>query len=326
MIKLKVGEIVYRLGVDLGGTNIVVGIVDSNYQIISKISTKTNAGRSAEEIADSIAYITNKLIDEEKLNLSDFSSFGIGSPGAIDSMNGVVLSAGNLGFKNVPLKQLLKERMGVDFYIENDADVAAFGEYIAGAGKSVKSFILITLGTGVGSGIIIDGKIFKGSNFSGGELGHIIMDMNGEKCVCGTKGCFETYASASALVKQTKAEMLNNKNSLMWEIAEDVNKVNGITAFKAAKMGDPTATLVVDKYTEYIALGIINIIRSFGPEMVCMGGGISNEKDNLLLPVKEHILKYNNEHSFLNKTKISIAELKNDAGIIGAAFLDTLAN
>ena len=314
----------YRLGVDLGGTNIVAGIVDENYKIISKSSVKTNAGRSADEIVDSIAHITKKVIDEAGIAILDVKSFGIGSPGDVNTQKGIVYSAGNLGFINVDLQRMLYERLGVNFFIANDANAAAYGEYIAGAGKGSENFVAITLGTGVGSGIIINRKIYTGSNFAGGELGHTVIDMNGEECVCGSRGCFEMYASATALVKQTKIAMKNDKNSIMWEIAEELESVNGITAFSAASQGDKSAQLVINKYTEYIAIGLINIIRSFQPEIICIGGGISKEKDNLIKPVLEHIKKYDKFQTMLKHTKICVARLQNDAGVIGAAFLDNI--
>ena len=197
----------YRLGVDLGGTNIVAGVTDENYNIIGIGKVKTNAPRPAEAIADDMAKAVFEAVKNAGLEMSDISSMGIGTPGAVDPKAGVVTYANNLGFYNVPLCQMMKERTGIDFYIENDANAAAYGEYIAGAGKGTKNFVAITLGTGVGGGVVIDGKLYSGSNYAGGELGHTVINFDGEMCSCGRRGCFEAYASATALIRQTKAKM-----------------------------------------------------------------------------------------------------------------------
>lgn len=218
----------YKLGIDLGGTNIVAGVVDENYNIIATGKVKTNLPRTAEEIIDDMVKAANIAIESAGLKLDDIESMGVGSPGAIDPVHGVVCYANNLGFNNVPMAKMLKERMGVDFYIENDANAAAFGEYIAGAGRGTNNFIAITLGTGVGGGVIIDGKIYSGSNYAGAELGHTVIEMTGEMCSCGRQGCWEAYASATALIRQTKQAMIKYPKSVMWELCGgDINKVDG---------------------------------------------------------------------------------------------------
>ena len=184
----------YKLGIDLGGTNIVAGVVDDNYNIVATSKVKTNLPRPAEEVIDDMVKAANIAIESAGLKVSDIDSMGVGSPGAIDPVHGVVCYANNLGFNNVPMAKMLKERMGVDFYIENDANAAAYGEYIAGAGRGTNDFIAITLGTGVGGGVIIDGKIYSGSNYAGAELGHTVIAMGGEMCSCGRQGCWEAYA------------------------------------------------------------------------------------------------------------------------------------
>ena len=216
---------------------------------------------------------------------------------------------------------MLKERTGLDFYIENDANAAAYGEFLAGAGKGTDQFVAITLGTGVGGGIIIDGKIFSGSDYAGGELGHTVIRMDGEPCTCGRHGCYEAYASATALIRQTKKAMKEDLNSLMWQICGgNIDNVNGLTAFDAWRKGDETATRVVNTYFKYISVGLANIINVFRPELVCIGGGISGEKENLTRPVNELVKPqvYGGE----TRDIVVVAELGNDAGIIGAAFLD----
>lgn len=312
----------YKLGIDLGGTNIVAGVVDENYNIIATGELKTNAPRPAVEIIDDMVKAVNMAVENAGLKLSDIDSMGVGTPGAIDSENGIVCYANNLDFYNVPMAKMLKERTGVDFYIENDANAAAYGEFVAGAGKGTNNFIAITLGTGVGGGIIINKKIYSGSNSAGGELGHTVISIGGEMCTCGRQGCWEAYASATALIRQTKQAMIRYPKSVMWELCDnDINKVNGKTAFDAMRKGDEAGKMVVDKYIEYIAVGVSNNIIIFQPEVLCIGGGISKEGDTLINPIKAYFEGENYARNIDKKTEIKVAALGNDAGIIGAAYL-----
>ena len=314
----------YKLGIDLGGTNIVAGIVDENYNIIFTAKLKTNCPRPAEEITDDMVKTANMAIENAGLKIEDIEAFGVGSPGAVDPKTGTVVFANNLNFNNVPLAAMLKERMGVDFYIENDANAAAYGEYIAGAGKGTKNFIAVTLGTGVGGGIIIDGKIYGGMNNAGGELGHTVINMHGRMCTCGRQGCWEVYASATALIRQTKQAMLKYPKSKMWEICNgDIEKVDGKTSFDAMRAGDDVARRVVDTYIMYIGVGISNNINIFQPEIICIGGGVAMEGDTLIRPVVEFVDGENYARN-VQRVKIRTAELGNNAGIIGAAFLCNL--
>ncbi len=315
----------YRLGIDLGGTNIVAGVVDENCKIISVSKTKTNSSRPNDAIVDDMAKVALEAIEKSNLTVGDIYSMGVGSPGAIDPLNGVVCVSNNLGFYDVPLAEMLKNRLGVDFYIENDANAATYGEYIAGAGKGTNNFIAITLGTGVGSGIIINGKIYSGFNYAGAELGHHTIMINGEKCNCGRFGCWESYASATALIRQTKQAMKRYPQSLMWKLCgNSIDNVNGRTSFDAMRAGDSAAKAVVDNYLEYVGVGIANIINIFQPEVLCIGGGISNEGDAILNPINEYVMGENFARNVAIKAEIKVAALKNDAGIIGAAFLDKL--
>lgn len=312
----------YRIGIDLGGTNIVAGVVNDEYKIIGKGKIKTNMPRPAEEIADDMAKAVLIAIEDAGLTLDDIEVLGIGSPGAINPIDGIVTYANNLNFHNLPITAMMKERIGKDFYVENDANAAAYGEYIAGAGAGTKNFIAITLGTGVGGGIIIDGKIYSGSNFAGGELGHTVINMNGEKCTCGRSGCWEAYASATALINQTAQAMRRYPDSLMWQLCDgDINNVSGITAFNAMRGNDPVGRMVVERYCEYVAVGIANMINIFQPDVICIGGGISNEGDTLINPIKEYVEGDNYARSVTDKAVIKTAALGNDAGIIGAAYL-----
>lgn len=316
----------YRLGIDLGGTNIAVAVVDENYNIVGRAKVKTDAHRPAEEICDSIAEASRQAVKEAGLKIEDIASAGIGTPGSVIPSEGIVTYANNFtGFNNLPLCAMLKDRLGIDIYIENDANAAAYGEYLAGAGVGTNDFVAVTLGTGVGGGVIIGGKMLLGSNFAGGELGHTVLHMDGEPCTCGRRGCFEAYASATALIKQTERAMAENKDSLMWELTEKSGgKVNGRTAFDAMRKGDKAATEVVNNYCRYVAEGVCNIMNIFQPDLLCIGGGISNEKENLTNPVNELVRRDIYTRHTETKDRICAAKLGNDAGIIGAAFLDKL--
>ena len=315
----------YKLGIDLGGTNIVAGVVDDNFKILATAKRKTDCPRPADAILDDMAAVALEAIKSAGLKVEDIDAAGVGTPGAINPVDGIVCYANNLAFFDVPMAQMLKDRTGIDFYIENDANAAAYGEFVAGAGKGAKDFIMITLGTGVGGGIIVDGKIYSGANYAGGELGHTVISMDGEMCSCGRQGCWEAYASATALIRQTKQAMIKYPDTVMWELCgKDINAVNGLTAFDAMRKGDKAGKIVVDKYIEYIAVGIANNINIFQPEIICIGGGISKEGDNLIEPIKKYVEGDNYARSMKKKAEIKVAELGNDAGIIGAAFICNL--
>ena len=312
----------YKLGIDLGGTNIVAAVVDDSKKILAAAKVKTNLPRPAEEIVDDMVNAAKTACESAGITIDDVESIGVGSPGAIDPVNGVVCYANNLGFYNVPMKKMFEERTGKPFYIENDANAAAYGEYIAGAGKGTNDFIAITLGTGVGGGVIIGGKIFAGSNYAGAELGHAVICIDGEMCTCGRQGCWEAYASATALIRQTKQAMIKYPDSKMWELCGGkLENASGITAFNAMREGDEAGKRVVDRYIEYVAIGVANSINIFQPDMLCIGGGISKEGDTLIEPIKAYVKGENYARNIEKKTEIKAAALGNDAGIIGAAFL-----
>ena len=315
----------YKLGIDLGGTNIVAGVGDENFKIIGIGKRKTNVSGGATAIADDMAAAAFDAIKEANLTLDDIEDMGIGAPGTVDSETGDIPFSNNLYFYDVPLGKMMEERVGKKFYIENDANAAAYGEYIAGAGKGSNHFVAITLGTGVGSGIIIDGKILSGSNHAGGEMGHTVIVMNGEKCTCGRHGCWEAYASATALINQTKQAMIRYPESLMWDLCDrDLDNVNGKTAFDAAEKGDEAAKKVVERYIEYIAVGIANVVNVFQPDMVCIGGGVSKQGEVLTKPIKQFVNGENFARNITKDVVVKTATLGNDAGIIGAAYLCNL--
>lgn len=312
----------YRVGVDLGGTNIAVGVIDEAYNIIGRGKLKTNVPRPAEEIMADIVKAVKMAVADAGIELDEVESIGIGTPGNVNKKNGTIEYANNLYFNQVPAVEMIKAFIDANVYLENDANCAALGEAIAGVGKGKKLFIAVTLGTGVGGGIINEGKVMSGCNEAGGELGHMVIEMNGIPCNCGRTGCWEAYASATALVEQTQKAMLDHKDSKMWSIAKgSLDNVNGRTAFDAMRAGDEWASRVVEKYIEYVAVGTVNIINIFQPEMICFGGGICNEGETLLAPLREHIEKFRYSRYSDIQTEICRAKLGNDAGIIGAALV-----
>lgn len=311
----------FTIGIDLGGTNIVAAVVDEKYNIIAKAKTPTAVPRSAELIFDDIAKVCKEAVEKAALTMDDISSVGLGTPGTVNS-DGVIEFANNLNFDNVPAKDMIIERLGdKPVYVANDANCAALGEAYAGCGNGAKNFIAVTLGTGVGSGVIVDGKIVTGVNNAGGECGHMVIVVDGEACTCGRHGCWEAYASATALINQTKRAMEQYPDSVMHQLAEEEGKVSGKTAFDAMRRGDIAGIKVVDQYIKYVACGIINLVNALQPEIICVGGGICNEGETLLRPLRRYIEA--ERYSVYSKiqTKILKAELGNDAGIIGAAIL-----
>ena len=314
----------YRIGVDLGGTNIAVGVIDEKNNIIARGGRKTNVPRAAEFIFDDMAAAIKDAMDAAGLTNADITSIGVGTPGSVNKELELIEFANNLGFDNVPAYKLLRERTGINnVYFDNDANCAALGEAVAGCGQGVKNFIMITLGTGVGSGIIVNGKLVTGKNYAAGEMGHTVIVFDGLQCNCGRKGCWEKYSSATALISQTKDAMRLNADSLMWdEVNGDYNAVNGRTAFRAADKGDLAAKKVVNNYIAYLACGVSNIINTFQPDILCVGGGVGNEKENLLKPLRKIVSSEIYSIHAQKQTEIMSATLGNDAGIIGAALLD----
>lgn len=316
----------YYAGIDLGGTNIAVGIVDENYNIVGKASVKTNMPRPAEEIIDDMVRATKMAAENAKIDPEIIEWVGVGTPGAANRKTGVVIYSNNLNFHNLPMRDMISERFyGKKVYVENDANAAAYGEFVAGAAKGSKNAVVITLGTGVGGGIIINGDIYAGSNCYGGEIGHTVIEFDGRQCSCGRKGCFEAYSSATGLINMTKEAMEKNKGSKMWELAPTLDKVGGRTAFDAMRMNDKAGKEVVDLYIKYLACGITNMINTFQPEVLVIGGGVCNEGKTLTDPIQKIVDVEEYSGSKTEATKICIAELGNNAGIIGAAFLGKTA-
>ena len=312
----------YTIGVDLGGTNIAIGIVNEKYEIVRKGSVPTKPERGADPIIADMAALCRKLIAEEGLTLADIESVGVATPGTANNVTGVVEYANNIPFLQYPLADRLSAQLdGKKVYIENDANAAAKAEAIAGVAAGAPISVMITLGTGVGGGIIIDGKVYTGFNFAGAELGHVVIQKDGRQCSCGRKGCWEAYSSATGLINMTKDKLAADKDTIMHKMVEEEGKVSGRTAFNAMRAGDKAGAEVVDEYIRYLASGIVNMINIFQPEVLVIGGGICNEKEYLTAPLKKYVDEEQYTRNGTKKTEIRIAALGNDAGIIGAAML-----
>jgi glucokinase len=319
----------YRIGIDLGGTNIAVGLVTgegAEARIIRKRSVPTRADRPAAEIVADMAAVCREIAAEEGLGAEDIAMTGIATPGIANHDTGVVEYANNLPFRKFPIAAELGKLFPCrDIRIENDANAAAWGEAVAGAAAGSENSVMITLGTGVGGGIIADGKVYSGFNSAGGELGHMVIVAGGRPCSCGRRGCWEAYSSATALAAMTKEKIAecraSGRATLMEERAAADGRVTARTAYDCMRAGDAAAAEVVDEYVRYLACGLTNIVNIFQPEVISLGGGVANEKDTLLKPLVPLIYKEQYGGGVVKSTEIRAARLGNDAGIIGAAML-----
>lgn len=309
----------YFVGIDLGGTNIACAVVDEFGNIYGRAIRKTNAPRPYNEIFNDMALCAKEAALNSGIKWENIESVGIGCPGAINKETGYVDFSNNLDFYDVPITDYMEKALGKKVYVENDANAAAWGEFVAGSGKDADSMVLLTLGTGVGSGIILNGHLFRGAFGTGAELGHAVIISGGEKCTCGRYGCLETYASATALVNQARKAMKKNPNSEMWKIAcGSLDNVTGKTVFTAK---DEVSKNIIDTYLYYLSEGIVNIVNMFQPEVICLGGGVSGSGGRILEPIQNAIKEKAFARFGKKHTEMKIASLGNNAGIIGAALL-----
>ncbi len=317
----------YRIGIDLGGTNIAAGIVNEDFEIVSKVSVPTGADRPANEIAADMAALCHAVCEKAGIDPSEIASVGIASPGIANHDEGIIEYCCNIpSFNKFAVCDAVKAGFPVPHvFVENDANAAAWGEVVAGAAKGTRDSVMITLGTGVGGGIIIDGKVISGFNYAGAELGHIVIEVDGAQCGCGRKGCWEAYSSATALIRMTREKLAEceaaGRPTIMTELVEKAGKVSGRTAFDAKRAGDEAGSEVVAKYVHYLAQGIANIVNIFQPEVLSIGGGISNEGDYLLDMLVPLVRAEAYGQGIVKGADIRIAALRNDAGIIGGAVL-----
>ena len=307
----------YRIGIDLGGTNIAVGVVNETYEIVALHSVPTGASRPAAEVIRDMGDAVEAALAKAGVSIAECQSIGVGSPGTCDSEKGVVARAYNLGWFDVPVCAMLQQRFGIPVRLSNDANCAALAETVAGAAIGCENMVLITLGTGVGGGIIIDGKIYAGMRSAGAELGHMLLVLDGEQCTCGRRGCWETYASATALIRQAQQAAADHPESLLAQAGE----ITGLAVFQAADQGDSVAQSVIDRYCVYVAAGFTDLVNSLAPEMILLGGGISRQGERILAPIREYVVGNCFGQKDGAMPVIKAAKLGNEAGIIGAAAL-----
>ena len=311
------------IGIDIGGTNLKAGLVDESGLILATHRLKVAQVDDRESLAWTLVALTQDLCRAANVPLDQVASVGVGVPGAVDIYSGSVLYTCNLPLRNVPLRKLFHRYLALPLYVENDANCAALAEYFVGAGRGSKRFVTITLGTGIGGGIIHNGKIFHGANGMAGEVGHMSIVYQGEPCPCGRRGCWERYASAAALKRQTAQAMQEHPDSILFQVVEENDgHVSGQSAFIAMRRGDPVGKQVCDQYIDYLAAGIVNLINIFQPDTLAIGGGVSNEDDRYLhTPLRRRVEQESLPCNRDKMTRIVRAELGTQAGIIGAAFL-----
>lgn len=297
----------YRIGVDIGGMSVKIGVVDSEFNVAEKHRFATGPKVTVEFIVNGIVEICRKLCDKYPIE-----SIGIGSPGRVDSEKGIVVRAGNLPFRNEPLAEKIYNAVGVPTYIENDGSCALIGEVAAGVCKGCTDAVIITIGTGIGGAIVLNGKLVRGAKCGAGELGHFVIDRNGEECACGLKGCFEQYASATALIEQTEKAIAENPDSILASCGRE--EVTGKTVFDALELHCPVAIALLDEYGKILADGINSLVHIFQPQMVAVSGGIANQGKTLMSLVTPYLLP---------DADVATTALNGDGGIIGAALLGT---
>lgn len=304
------------VGVDLGGTNIVCALVDDTGRMLQRAQRPTGMPRRAEMIAEDIVRCIRDVSAQQAPE-----SIGIGTPGCVDPVTGVVGYANNLDFYDTPLGAMVGRAFDAPVYVANDADAAALGEFYAGAGQGCRTMVAVTLGTGVGTGLILEGKLYNGAHWAAGELGHTVIVMDGEPCNCGRKGCWEAYAAAPALVRQTQRAMQAHPESALWTVAPTLEQVTGKTVFEGVEKGDETAQAALDLYVKALAVGLGNLVNSFDPELICLGGGVSGAGDALMQPLRRAMAGQVYTRPGQPTARIVLAQLGNDAGVIGAAML-----
>lgn len=311
----------YWIGIDLGGTNIVAGLVDESRRIVDRVDVKTRAPRPIGELARDMAEMTRSLLARNGVKPSELRSVGVGVPCTANEENGHMEDANNLGYDDAALVPLLEQLLGLPVRIGNDANAAAWGEYMAGK-YTEDSMLMVTLGTGIGGGIILNRKLWTGYNYAAGEFGHMTLCMDGIPCTCGRRGCFEAYGSATALINQARQRMESDADTLLWTLSGgDPMHVEAKTVFDGASAGDSACIALLDRYTDYLSEGISGLINLFQPALVCIGGGVSRAGDALLTPLREKTKAKLYSRNAKRNAKIILARLGNDAGILGAALL-----
>lgn len=306
----------YVVGIDLGGTKIAAALFDSKGDILNRERMETANARTAEEVVQRMIDMVRSVSLGHPL-----SGVGLASPGAVNSKEGIVLHGTNLPeWENVPLKKWMGESLGVEVQVVNDANAAAWGEYVRGAGKRSENMVYVTFSTGIGAGIVLDGKLLLGTTSFAGELGHNIIEPNGPECICGNKGCWEMFASGTA-IRNSALELMRSKPSAIAELAAARNEaISSKHVFEACKQQDEVAVEVVDHAVYYMALGLANAVHTFNPDRIVIGGGVSKAGDQLFPALRAQTEKLVMK-PYRGTYTIVPAGLQDDVGLIGAAAL-----
>ena len=311
----------YYIGLDVGGTTFKAGVVTENGRIVHKDAMPTGIERPYQEIIADMAALCKKVAADAGIEMSEIKSIGVGVPGLFDNKTGMIPFCTNLGWHDIPFVAEMKKHLDTPVYGDNDATVAGLAESVAGVSAGIKDSVFLTLGTGVGGGIIIDGKPYSGAHGCGSEIGHMMIKMGGELCTCGNYGCFERYASATAIIREARKAIVEYpESSMLAACGGDPEKLNAKIVIDAAKAGDAAAKAVFGGYVQALAVGIINIINMLDPEVIVLGGGVSAAGEFLLNAVREAV-KPMVFFKTMPYARIELAQLGNDAGIIGAAML-----
>lgn len=311
-----------RIGVDIGGMSVKIGLVEGQAIVAREVVKTDSDGQTSCELIEKIADAVEKLLHENKITAGECDGLGIACPGTVDAAGGIVTYSNNIGWENVAILDQMRRRLNISMALANDADAAALGEVICGAAKGKNSAVLLTLGTGVGGGVILNKKIFSGALRGGCELGHMVIERNGRQCTCGRKGCLEMYASATALMHHARALAEKDPNTLLNKMSGGIlSDIDGRIIFEAAKKGDASANEVVEEYLENLSIGIANVINIFRPEIVILGGGVSAQKKYLTDELQRRVdgMCFGGVHGEI--PPIITSMLGNDAGMIGAAHL-----
>lgn len=309
------------IGIDLGGTNIGIGIVDDENNLICKESNPTKKERGFNKITEDIVILISKIIKTNNISKDEIRGIGIGVPGIINPQNGVVVNCVNLKWNNVDIKKAIEDKLNIPVSVGNDATVAGVAELVVGAMKGCKSGVLITLGTGIGGGIIINGEVYDGFHGVGSEIGHMIVGENYYNCNCGRNGCLETFSSSTAIINYARKLIEEgNGSTIIDRVNGDLINIDGKIIFEEAKEGDDIARKVIDRMTNYLAIGIMNIVSVIDPEIFVIGGGLSASGEYLLTMIREKLSKIS-YYNGMDIGKIALSKIGNDGGIIGAAAL-----
>ena len=311
----------YYIGLDVGGTTFKAGVVTEDGRIVHKDAMPTGIERPYQEIIADMATLCKKVAADAGIEMSEIKSIGVGVPGLFDNKTGMIPFCTNLGWHDIPFVAEMKKHLDTPVYGDNDATVAGLAESVAGVSAGIKDSVFLTLGTGVGGGIIIDGKPYSGAHGCGSEIGHMMIKMGGELCTCGNYGCFERYASATAIIREARKAIVEYpESSMLAACGGDPEKLNAKIVIDAARAGDEAAKAVFGGYVQALAVGIINIINMLDPEVIVLGGGVSAAGEFLLNAVREAV-KPMVFFKTMPYARIELAQLGNDAGIIGAAML-----